>query len=178
MQFYFQASLIEGENVKQVCKRTQEIQDRLNDIVSSLQELKIELGNASQRSIRQWTTDLKAEYTPLSDKRARLCIMCKVLNDKQKYESLQAEDEIVRRKMEKEEILRRQIQQQEKEQWEERMRAQAAMTEKKIQMEKEAKISKTLKLPALKISPFNGEPLRTGYSSKICLNHKSTANLF
>ena len=40
--------------------------------------------------------------------------------------------------MEKEEILRRQIQQQEKEQWEERMRAELAMTEKKIQMEKEA----------------------------------------
>ena len=47
--------------------------------------------------------------------------------------------------MEKEEVLRRQIQQQEKEQWEERMRAELAMTEKKIQMEKGAKISKTSK---------------------------------
>ena len=91
--------------------------------------------------------------------------------------SLQAEDEIVRRKMEKEEILRRQIQQQEKEHWEERMRAELAMTEK-IQMEKEAKISKTSKLPVLKISHPLTEPLQTGYSSKICLHHKSTANLF
>ena len=53
LQFYLEDvdELIEGENfdeIKQVCKRTQEIQDRLNDMVSSLQELKIKLGNASK----------------------------------------------------------------------------------------------------------------------------------
>ena len=144
--------LIEGEEIKQVCKRTQEIQDKLNDMVSQLQELKIELGHSTQRSIRQWTRDLKAEYTPLCEKRAKLC---RVLEDRQRSEDLRAEEEMTRRKMEKEELMRRQIQQQEEELWEERMRAELAMAEKKIQMEKEAKASKS-KLPEFKISPFNG----------------------
>ena len=157
LQFYLEDvdELIEGEDfseIKQVCKRTQEIQDKLNDMVSQLQELKIELGHSTQRSIRQWTRDLKAEYTPLCEKRAKLC---RVLEDRQRSEDLRVEEEMTRRKMEKEELMRRQIQQQEKELWEERMRAELAMAEKKIQMEKEAKASKS-KLPELKISPFNG----------------------
>ena len=58
LQFYLEDvdKLIEGENfdeIKQVCKRTQEIQDKLSHMVSSFQEMKIELGNASQRSITQ-----------------------------------------------------------------------------------------------------------------------------
>jgi hypothetical protein len=57
--------------------------------------------------------------------------------------------------MEKEEQLRRQIQQQEKEMWEERMRAELVLAEKKMQMVKEAKAS-TSKLPELKISPLMG----------------------
>ena len=45
LQFYLEDvdELIEGENfdeIKQVCKRTQEIPDRQNDMVSSLQDLK------------------------------------------------------------------------------------------------------------------------------------------
>ena len=56
LQFYLEEvdELIEGENfneIKQVCKRTLEIQDKLNDLVSQLQELKIELGHSSQRAI-------------------------------------------------------------------------------------------------------------------------------
>ncbi len=141
MQFYLEDvdELIEGEDfseIKQVCKRTQEIQDKLNDMVSQLQELKIELGHLTQRSIRQWTRDLKAEYTPLCEKRAKLC---RVLEDRQRSEDLRVEEEMTRRKMEKEELMRWQIQQQEKELWEERMRAELAMAEKKIQMEKEGK---------------------------------------
>ena len=157
LKFYLEDvdELLESEDfneIKQVCKRTQQIQDNMNDLVSHLQELKIELGNSTQRSIRQWTRDLKAEYAPLCEKRARLC---RVLDDRQRHESLRAEEEVTIRKMEKEEQLRRQIQQQEKEMWEERMRAELVLAEKKIQMEKEAKAS-TSKLPELKISPFNG----------------------
>ena len=65
------------------------------------------------------------------------------------------EEEKAMRKMEKEELMRRRIQQQEKELWEERMKAELAVAEKKFQMEKEAKASKS-KLPELKISPFKG----------------------
>lgn len=48
LQFYLENvdELIEDKNfddIKQVCRRTQEIQDRLNAMVSSLQELKIEM---------------------------------------------------------------------------------------------------------------------------------------
>ena len=157
LKFYLEDvdELLESEDfneIKQVCKRTQQIQDNMNDLVSHLQELKIELGNSTQRSIRQWTRDLKAEYAPLCEKRARLC---RVLDDRQRHENLRAEEEVTIRKMEKEEQLRRQIQQQEKEMWEERMRAELVLAEKKMQMEKEAKAS-TSKLPELKISPFNG----------------------
>ena len=157
LKFYLEDvdELLESEDfneIKQVCKRTQQIQDNMNDLVSHLQELKIELGNSTQRSIRQWTRDLKAEYAPLCEKRARLC---RVLDDRQRHETLRAEEEVTIRKMEKEEQLRRQIQQQEKEMWEERMRAELVLAEKKMQMAKEAKAS-TSKLPELKISPFNG----------------------
>ena len=114
----------------------------------------MELGKTSQRSIRQWARDLKAEYSPLSDKRARLC---KVLEDKQKQESMRSEEEIAMKKVEKEEQLRRQIQQQEKELWEERMEAELRLAERKVQMEKEA-MTATSKLPKLKISPFKVAP--------------------
>ena len=66
---------------------------------------------------------------------------------------MRAEEEITMRRMEKEELMRRRIQQHEKELWEERMEAELAMAEKKIRMEKEASTSK---LPELKISPFTG----------------------
>jgi hypothetical protein len=45
--------------------------------------------------------------------------------------------------------------------WEERMRAELVLAEKKIQMEKEAKAS-AWKLPELKISPFIMGLLLTG----------------
>ena len=111
MQFYLEDvdELLESEDfneIKQVCKRTQQIQDNMNDLVSHLQELKIELGKSTQRSIRQWTRDLKAEYAPLCEKRARLC---RVLDDRQRHENLRAEEEVAIRKMEKEEQLRMQI---------------------------------------------------------------------
>ena len=35
------------------CKRTDEIQDRLNDLMSTLQELKIDRGISTQREVRQ-----------------------------------------------------------------------------------------------------------------------------
>ncbi|XP_028390705.1 uncharacterized protein LOC114515614 [Dendronephthya gigantea] len=157
LQFYLEDvdELIEAEDlgeIKQVCKRTLQIQDKLNDLVSHLQELKIELGRSTQRAIRQWTRDLKAEYTPLCEKRTRLC---RILEDKERTESLRLEEEKAMRKMEKEELMRRRIQQQEKELWEERMKAEIAVAERKFQLEKEAKASKS-KLPELKITPFKG----------------------
>jgi hypothetical protein len=58
--------------------------NNMNDLVSHLQELKIELGNSKQRSFRHWTRDLKAEYAPLCEKRARLC---RVLDERQRHQN-------------------------------------------------------------------------------------------
>lgn len=78
LQVYLEESneLLRSEdfnNIKQECKRTEEIQNGLNDMISKLQELNIELGKTSQRGIRQCKKDLKAEYSPPNDKRAMLC---------------------------------------------------------------------------------------------------------
>jgi vacuolar-type H+-ATPase subunit I/STV1 len=55
LQFYLEDvdELLESEDfneIKQVCKQTQQIQDNMNDLVSQLQELKIELGRQSMRT--------------------------------------------------------------------------------------------------------------------------------
>ena len=134
------------------CKRTDEIQDRLNDLMSTLQELKIDRGISTQREVRQWKKDLKATYAPLLGMKTRLS---KVLEERERSKSRKAEEEKLRAKFEQEEQFRREIQQQEKELWEEKMKAELKMAEKKIEMEKAAKAARA-KLPELKITPFNG----------------------
>ena len=134
------------------CKRTDEIQDRLNDLMSTLQELKIDRAISTQREVRQWKKDLKATYAPLLGMKTRLS---KVLEERERSKSQKAEEEKLRAKFEQEEQFRREIQQQEKELWEEKMKAELKMAEKKIEMEKAAKAARA-KLPELKITPFNG----------------------
>ena len=156
LRFYLEEAedLLESgdySEIKLTCKRTDEIQDRLNDLVSTLQELKIDLGNSTQRAVRQWKKDLKATYTPLLEEKAKLS---KVLEERERIISQKAEEQKLTAKFEKEEQFRREIQQQEKEIWEEKMRAELEMTERRIEMEKAAKAART-KLPELKITPFN-----------------------
>ena len=114
------------------CKRTDEIQDRLNDLMSTLRELKIDRGISTQREVRQWKKDLKATYAPLLGMKTRLS---KVLEERERSKSQKAEEEKLRAKFEQEEQFRREIQQQEKELWEEKMKAELKMAEKKIEME-------------------------------------------
>ena len=134
------------------CKRTDEIQDRLNDLMSTLQEQKIDRGISTQREVRQWKKDLKATYAPLLGMKTRLS---KVSEERERSKSQKAEEEKLRAKFEQEEQFRCEIQQQEKELWEEKMKAELKMAEKKIEMEKAAKAARA-KLPELKITPFNG----------------------
>ena len=64
--------LIESGHLKKmvvVCKRTDEILDRLNDLVSQMQELKLERDVYTPRDVRQWKKDTKAKYSPFIDKR-------------------------------------------------------------------------------------------------------------
>ena len=157
LQFYLEESeeLLETEDfneIKLTCKRTEEIQDRLNDFVSNPQELKIERGNITQRAVRQWKKDLKSTYAPLLDKRTKLC---KAIEDRERKVRQEAEEERLMMKFVKEEQFRREIQQREKELWKEKMKAELKLAEKKIEMEKTAKATRS-KLPELKITRFKG----------------------
>ena len=136
LQFYLEEGdeLLEGCDYSEIAptyKRTDEIQDRLNDLMSTLQELKIDRGISTQRAVRQWKKDLRATYAPLLEMRTKLS---KVLEERERSKSQKAEEEKLRAKFEKEEQFRREIQQQEKELWEEKMRVELEMAEKKIEM--------------------------------------------
>ena len=110
--------------------------------MSTLQELKIDRGISTQREVRQWKKDLKATYAPLLEMKTKLS---KVLEERERSKNQKAEEE----------NFRHEIQQQEKEVWEDKMTAELKLTEAKIEMEKAAKAART-KLPELKITPFNG----------------------
>ena len=76
-------------------------------------------------------------------------------NEKQR----QTNEEIERKKQqlewEKDERRRREIREREREMWEEKFNAELRMTERRIEMETQAKAS-LAKLPRLKITPFKG----------------------
>ena len=156
LKFYLEESdeLLENCDYSEIaltCKRTDEIQDRLNDLMSTLQELKIDHGISTQREVRQWKKDLKATYAPLLEMKTTLS---KVLEERERNKSQKAEEKL-RAKFEQEEKFRREIQQQEKELWEEKMTDELKLTETKVEMEKATKAARA-KLPELKITPFNG----------------------
>jgi len=120
--------------------------------MSTLQELKINRGISTQREVRQWKKDLKATYVPLLEMKTKLS---KMLEEKERNKSQKAKEEKLRAKFKQEEKFRREIQQQEKELWEDKMTAELKLTETKIEMEKAAQAA-CVKLPELKITPFNG----------------------
>ena len=122
LKFYLEESdeLLENCDYSEIaltCKRTDEIQDRLNDLMSTLQELKIDRGILTQRAVRQWKKNLKTTYAPLLEIKTKLS---KVLEERERSKIQKAEEENLRAKFELEEQVRREIQQQEKELWEER----------------------------------------------------------
>lgn len=160
LKFYLEESdeLLESCDYSEIalaCKRADEIQDRLNDLMSTLQELKIDRGTSTQRPVRQWKKDLKATNALLLGMKTKLS---KVLEERERSKSQKAEQEKLRRKFEQEEKFRREIQQHEKKLWEEEIRAELEMAKKKIEMEKAAKAAGA-KLPELKITPFNATPV-------------------
>ncbi len=125
LQFYLEDidELIESQDIREIkvtSKRTDEILDRLNELVLKTQELKIEKAH-TQRSVdvRQW----KSRYTKLVDQKGRLV---KVLEESEK----QIENKRLELKYAKEEQLRQEIQQQERELWEEKLHAELRMTER------------------------------------------------
>ena len=94
--------LTENDDFKEmvaVCKRTDEILDRLNDLVSQMQELKLERDVYTPRDVRQWKKDTKGKYSPFVDKRESLL---KILEKREKQKAQQTESDILQLKYEKE----------------------------------------------------------------------------
>ena len=90
------------------------------------QELKLEKEH-TQRSVRQWRKDIKSLYAPLVKKREKLV---KVIEESEK----QAETRKLELQYSNEEKLRQEIQQQERQLWEERLQAELVMTERKLEI--------------------------------------------
>ena len=90
----------------------------------------------------------QSRYAPLVKKREKLV---KVIEESEK----QAETRKLEPQYSNEEKLRQEIQQQERQLWEERLQAELVMTKRKLEMERAAQTTKA-KLPKLKITPFDG----------------------
>ena len=160
------------EKLKTVLNKCNTIHDKLNELITNLQELKLELGNSTARAIRQWKKNLKSTYAPLVERKMELQ---RAMDQKQKEESETATEECLQIKYRKEEEFRRMMHEKEKELLEVRMRAELKLTEKKMEMERAEKQRRT-KLPELKITPFKGTPsdwirFENMFTSQI---HKST----
>ena len=122
-----------------VCKRTDEILDRLNDLVSQMQELKLECDVYTPRDVRQWKKDTKAKHSPFIDKRESLL---KILEKREKQKAQQTERENLKLKYEKERQYQEEMHERQREMWEEKLDVRAT----------------TVKLPKLRITPFKGTP--------------------
>ena len=159
LKYYLEETdeLIENNDVSELriaSKRTDEIRDELNYLISRVQELKLDSGNTTQRAIRLWKKELKASFSPLLEKKEKIE---GVLEDIEKKRCLDLETEKLKVKFEREEKFRLELQEREKALWEERLKAEIKMTEKKLEMETAAKVCRS-KLPELKITPFKGTP--------------------
>ena len=140
--------LIESGDSKEmavVCKRTDEILDRVNDLVSQMQELKLGRDVYTPRDVRQWKKDTKAKYSPFIDKRESLL---KVLKKREKQKSQQTERENLELKYEKERRYQEEMHERQRQMWEEKLDAELEHTQKKLELENNVRAT-TKKLPKL-----------------------------
>ena len=137
-----------------VCKRTDEILDRLNDLVSQMQELKLERDVYSPRDVRQWKKNTKAKYSPFVDKRESLL---KILEKRENQKAQQTESENLELKYEKERQYQQEMHEKQRQMWEKKLDAELELTQKKLELENNVRAT-TAKLPKLRITPFKGTP--------------------
>ena len=67
--------LIENEDISELkiaSKRSDKIRDEVTDLISSVQELKLDSGNTTQRAIRALKKELKASFAPLLKKKEKI----------------------------------------------------------------------------------------------------------
>ena len=109
--------------IEVVKKRTDAIFDKVNNLVASVQELKIDRGAETQRAIRQWKKDTKDKYAQWVPKMNKLS---QILEKRQR----EIDDEAERRKQN--------VQREKDEQRLIELREREKLTERKIEMEKQS----------------------------------------
>ena len=111
--------------IKIINNRATAILDRINTLVANIQELKIDRGETA-RNVRQWRKETKEIYSPLA---ANIGKLSEAYNKKQG----QIDDEIEQNKQEvereKEDRRRVELQERERQMWEEKFNAELKMTE-------------------------------------------------
>ena len=128
-----------------VVKLTTKIGDKITDLISQLEEIKIDQ-EISPRAVRQWKKETKTRYSSWIEEKDKLSRALKARQKEIDKDVRQWEAQ-----WEREERLRRERQQQERKLWQEKLEAELRMTEK-LGIEKDAK-STHIKLPKLKITP-------------------------
>ena len=141
-------------------KRADRIIDKLADLISQAEELKIDNG-ASSRSVRQWKKDVKSRYATLMADKERLPKILKNRNDEMDGERerrrSEAKEEQQRQEEQQSMEFRERQEEQERRMWQEKMEAELEVTRRKLELEKGVRTI-TAKLPKLKITPFKGTP--------------------
>ncbi|KXJ06816.1 hypothetical protein AC249_AIPGENE14430 [Exaiptasia diaphana] len=107
----------EYEELKTVLLKCNSIHDTINELVTNLQELKLEQGNLTARAIRQWKKQFKEIYAPLIERKAELQ---GTLDQREKQESNVATEECLQIKHWREEEFRQKMHEKEKELLDER----------------------------------------------------------
>ena len=176
LRFYLEETgeLLESkdyEEMRTVDVRTTKISERLSELIARAQELKIEQQESS-RNVRQWKKDIKLSYAPLMEQKTAItkALQGNQQQIKREEERRAADNQNIQRQREEqqqrelrekesehEEYLRQKRFEQERQLWEERLQAEIRATKKKIELETQA-TSTQVKLPKLKITPFNGSP--------------------
>ena len=143
-----------------VTKRADKIVDRLSDLISHAEELKIDSG-ASSRSVRQWKKDIKSSYATLIADKERLSKTLKNRQEeiKEAFERRQLESKREQQQEEERQAAEFRVRKEDHEgqMWQEKFEAELEMTHKRLELEKNAR-STTAKLPKLRITPFKGTP--------------------
>ena len=92
LEYYLEPTdeLIESNDLEEIqvtIKQATKVTNKLSDLVSKLEEIKIDHG-VSAREVRQWKKDIKSKYSKWLEEKGRLS---KVLNAKE--QQMQAENE-------------------------------------------------------------------------------------
>ena len=128
---------------------------KISELISQTEELKIDNGK-TPRLVRQWKKETRAKYSALIEDKEKIVQQLKEKQEKAYDEAELRRLELKDKQFQQEEQRRAEIreaqEERERQLWQERHEAELRMTQRKIEIEK------TAKLPRLKITPFNGTP--------------------